>query len=232
MSPTYDDINVIGTEAGIKILMDRMTDTHSSVASSVHINASIRPFSGCAKLVTPPVMALTLTTGDLNLRTMRLKGSLYSSLSTAEVTTISVPGLDRPVKCLSLLAETRVINNNLKHLAINLKSLTTQLQNGASLEFPCPLLFRVPQNAQESVCELLLHCLLTLHRAEQLLPKDGPATKDTQRSAARLQELLQDHPDREQFVAVVQSRLEGPDSNLVTHRRRFFQCLLARLALD
>lgn len=230
MSPTYDDIDVIGTEAGIRILMDRMTDTHTSVASSLHTHANIRPFSGCAPLITPQVMTLTLTAGDLNLRTLRLKGHLYSSLSTAVITTVTVPGLGRPVQCLSLLSETQVLSHNLKHLADNLKSLTMHLQNGASLIFPCPVLFRVPQTTQESVCELLLHCLITLHQAEQILPKDGSA--EAQRSAAQLRELLQDHPYREQFVAVVQNQLEGPDSDLVNNRRRFFQTLLALLTHD
>lgn len=229
-SPTYDDIDVIGTEAGIRILMDRMADTHASVASSLHTHANIRPFFGCAPLITPQIMTLTLTAGDLNLRTLRLKGRLYSSLSTAEITTVSVPGLDRPVQCLSLSSETRVLSHNLKHLADNLKNLTMRLQNGASLIFPCPVLFRVPQTTQESMCELLLHCLITLHQAEQILPKDS--STEARRSAAHLQELLQDHPYREQFVAVVQNQLEGPDIELVNNRRRFFQTLLALLKHD
>ena len=80
------------------------------------------------------------------------------------------------------------------------------------------------------MCELLLHCLITLHQAEQILPKDS--STEAQRSAAHLQKLLQDHPYREQFVDVVQNQLEGPDIELVNNRRRFFQTLLALLKHD
>ena len=232
ISPNYDDINVIGTESAIKTLMDRMADTHASFASSLRTYANIRPFSGCNALMTPPFMSLTLTAGDLNLRTMRLKGSLYSALTTAEITTVSVPGLNCPVKCLSLMAEIRLIDNNLKYLASNLKKLTTKLQRGVKLNFPCPLLFQVPQSPQESVCELLLHCLLTLHQTERLMLVDNNALQGARESAAQLRGLLQIHPCREQFVTIVRNRLSGPDNHFTNNRRHFFHSLLSLLTPD
>lgn len=232
ISPDYDDINVIGTESAIRTLMDRMADTHTSFASSLRTYANIRPFSGCNELMTPPVMTLTLTAGDLNLRTMRLKCSLYSALTTAEITTVSLPGLNCPVKCLSLMAEIRLIDNNLKYLASNLKKLTTNLQKGVNLNFPCPLLFQVPQSPEESVCELLLHCLLTLHQTKRLMQVDNNAVQGVRESAAQLRDLLQIHPCREQFVTVVRNRLSGPDNHFVNDRRHFFQSLLSLLTHD
>ena len=232
VSPDFDDINVIGTESAIKTLMDRMADAHTSFASSLRTVANIRPFSGCDGLMTPSVMTLTLTAGDLNLRTMRLKGSLYSALTSAEITTVSVPGLNCPLKCLSLMTEIRMLDNNLKYLASNLKKLTTKLQQGEHLTFPSTLLFQVPQSPQESVCELLLHCLLTLHQAQRLMQVDNNAVQGARESAAQLQDLLQIHPCREQLVTVVRSRLSGPDNHFVNHRRHFFQSLLALLTHD
>ena len=233
VGPDYDDIDVIGTESAIKTLMDRMADTHTSVASSLRTYANIRPFSGCNRLMTPPVMSLTLTTGDLNLRTMRLKGSLYSALNTAEITTVSVPGLNCPVKCLSLTTEIWLLDYNLNCLASNLKKLTTKVQKGVNLNFPCPLLFQLPQSPEESVCELLLHCLLTLHQAERLMQRvDNNAVQGARESAAQLRNLLKIHPSQEQLVTVVRERLSGPDNHFVNNRRRFFQSLLSLLTQD
>ena len=183
--------------------------------------------------MTPPVMSLTLTAGDLNLRTLRLKGSLYSALNTAEITTVSVPGLNCPVKCLSLTTEIWLLDYNLKCLANNLKKLTTKVQQGVNLNFPCPLLFQPPHNPEESTCELLLHGLLTLHQAERLMQQvDNNAVQGARESAAQLQDLLKIHPCREQLVTIVQDRLSGPDNHFVNNRRRFFQSLLALLTQD
>lgn len=233
VSPDYDDIHVSGTESAIKTLMDRMADTHTDAAFGLRTYANVRPFSGCNRLVIPPVMSLTLTVGDLNLRTMRLMGSLYSDLNEVEITTVSVPGLNCPVKCLSLTTEIWLLDYKLRCLASNLKKLTTKLQKGGILNFPCPLLFQPPQSQEESVCELLLHCLLKLHQAERLMQQvNNSAVQGARESAAQLRDLLKTHPCREQLVTIVQDRLSGPDNHFVNHRRHFFQSLLALLTND
>ncbi len=230
LSPCFDDIDLTGTESGIKELMDRMADAHTSIASGLHTNVGIRSFHACAELWAPPVMELTLMDGDLNLRTLRLRGSMYTTLTTASATKVTLSGFNRPVPCLSLQVETKVVSRKLRYLAKNLEILSTQLQNNVNFDFPCPMLFQTPGKITERTCELLLHCLLTLQQAEPLFQVDTPEAKVAQEFARRLHDQLCCHPDREYFISVVESRLGEPDSQILDNKRNFYQGLLNLLA--
>ena len=96
---------------------------------------------------------------------------------------VHVPGVARPVWCLSFAEETSLLNDTLEYLADNLDPLTGQLKNGEVFYIPRTILFNAPRNRDERIYGLLMRSLLTLNQAVLFIRLHSEYRPDSQLKA-------------------------------------------------
>ncbi|WBA83240.1 hypothetical protein [Endozoicomonas sp. GU-1] len=246
---SFNDIDIVCTEeASSRTLFDRLqalnTDRDSEIAKSV----TIWPIEGCQAIKLPHAYNIQLKDGDLGRKAMELHVSVDARVAHGNTAplAIHVPGVERPVWCLSFTEETRLLNDTLEYLARNLDRLTEQLQKGAIFGLARTLLFNTPQNNDERIYGLLMRCLLTLNKARQFIAlhseekpgqPDGqttPLAKEQQRLhtlAANLQAKLHSHVCRHGFEHRVNHWLSTtqPVNDHQLQKKDFTKTLLAMM---
>ncbi|WP_422448995.1 hypothetical protein [Endozoicomonas sp. ALB091] len=198
----FNDIDIIcTTEKSTRTLLAKLQALNTDRDSDIPKSIIISPVPGCPAIQLPGAYNIDLEDGDLATRALGFQVSVDARV--AQNTTglaVEVPGVARPVWCLSFAEETRLLNDTLEYLAENLDPLTEQLQNGPVFDVPRTLLFNSPQNTDERIYGLLLRCLLTLNKARQFIAlhsegrsgtNDGSATTLEQQRLHALTEHLQ-----------------------------------------
>ncbi|WP_257296849.1 hypothetical protein, partial [Endozoicomonas sp. YOMI1] len=139
--------------------------------SEIPQNIIIWPIPGCQAIKLPKTYNIQLKDGDLGRKAMGLQVSVNGRVThgNSAQLAVQVPGVDRPVWCLSFAEETRLLNDTLEYLTDNLDQLTEQLQKGAVFDLPRTLLFNNPKNTDERIYGLLIRYLLTLNKARQFI---------------------------------------------------------------
>ncbi|MBO9481914.1 hypothetical protein [Salinisphaera sp. G21_0] len=193
---SFNDIDIICTgKESARRLVKKMQTLNSDMDSEIPKSVTIGPIPGCRAIKLPSAYNIQLKEGDLGVKTMGLQVNIDARAArrnTAELA-IHVPGVERPVMCLSFAEEIRLLNDTLEYLTENLDSLTGQLQKEAVFHIPRTILFNSPQNADERIYGLLMRALLTLHKADQFiaLHVDGnPVKPDCQTEQFREQQRL------------------------------------------
>uniref|UniRef100_UPI00214798E6 hypothetical protein n=1 Tax=Endozoicomonas sp. YOMI1 TaxID=2828739 RepID=UPI00214798E6 len=169
---SFNDIDIICTTAvAARTLFDKLQVLNTDRDSEISKSIIIWPIRGCQAIKLPQTFNIQLNDGDLGMRAMGLQVSVDDRVAqenTAQLA-IHVPGVERPVWCLSFAEETRLLNDTLEYLANNLGSLTEQLQKGTVFYIPRTILFNIPKNSNERIYGLLMRCLLTLNKARQFI---------------------------------------------------------------
>ncbi|MGO0308690.1 hypothetical protein ACTL6P_19205 [Endozoicomonas acroporae] len=167
----FNDIDIIcTTEEPARILfakLEALNTTDSDIPKSI----TIWQLPGCPEIKLPKTYNIHLRDADLCMKAMGLQVSVDARLThdnTAPLA-VRVPGVARPVLCLSFADETKLMNDTLEYLAENLDPLTRQLQRGAVFDLPRTILFNDPQNIEERIYGLLIRSLLTLNKARQFI---------------------------------------------------------------
>ncbi|WBA82613.1 hypothetical protein [Endozoicomonas sp. GU-1] len=204
----FNDIDIIcTTEEPARILfakLEALNTTDSDIPKSI----TIWQLPGCPEIKLPKTYNIHLRDADLCMKTMGLQVSVDARLThenTAPLT-VHVPGVARPVLCLSFADETKLMNDTLEYLAENLDPLTRQLQRGAVFDLQRTILFNDPQNIEERIYGLLIRSLLTLNKARQFidLHSEGkPGTPDCLPEYRQVQQRLHT------LTALLQKKLAG-----------------------
>ncbi|WP_422467659.1 hypothetical protein [Endozoicomonas sp. ALC013] len=168
----FNDIDIIcTTEKTARLLFDKLQTLNTDRGSEILKSIIISPIRGCQEIKLPSAYNIYLKDGDFGIKVMGLQVSLDDRVvyGNAAQLAVHVPGVERPVWCLSFAEETRLLNDTLEYLAEHLNPLTEQLQNGPVFDVPRTLLFNNPQNTGERIYGLLFRCLLTLNKARQFI---------------------------------------------------------------
>uniref|UniRef100_UPI00214838C3 hypothetical protein n=1 Tax=Endozoicomonas sp. SESOKO1 TaxID=2828742 RepID=UPI00214838C3 len=169
---SFKDIDVICTTAeSARTLFDKLQALNPFSDSEIPKSIIIWQIPGCQAIKLPNTYNIHLKDGDLGMKAMGLQVSVDARVShkTASRLAIHVPGVVRPVWCLSFAEETQLMNDTLKHLADQLDPLTEQLQQGVVFDLPRTILFNNPKNTAERIYGLLMRSLLTLNKARQFI---------------------------------------------------------------
>ncbi|WBA80655.1 hypothetical protein [Endozoicomonas sp. GU-1] len=193
---SFNDIDIICTDKeSARRLVKKLQTLNSDMDSDIPKSVTIGLIPGCQAIKLPGAYNIQLKEGDLGMKAMGLQVNIDARAArrnTAELA-IHVPGVERPVMCLSFAEEIRLLNDTLEYLTENLDSLTGQLQKETVFRIPRTILFNSPQNADERIYGLLMRALLTLHKASQFiaLQVDGnPVKPDCQTEQFREQQRL------------------------------------------
>ncbi|WP_257297153.1 hypothetical protein, partial [Endozoicomonas sp. YOMI1] len=213
--------------------------------SEIPKNIIIWPISGCQAIKLPNAYNIYLKDGDLGMKAMELQISVDARVAhgNAAQLAIHVPGVERPVRCLSFADETRLLNDTLEYLADNLDPLTEQLQKGTIYNLPRTLLFNTPQNTNERIYGLLMRSLLTLNKARQFIALHSEGKPDCQTSqlqkeqqrlhtlTVNLQMKLNSHVCRHDFKHRVNDWLSSTQqvNDRQIKRKEFVRALLAMM---
>ncbi|WP_257286059.1 hypothetical protein, partial [Endozoicomonas sp. SESOKO1] len=243
---SFNDIDIIcSTEASARTLFGKLqalnTDNYSDIPKSI----IIWPILGCQAIKLPEAYSIDLKDGDLGTKVMELNVSVDARITTGHDARLAVhvPGVERPVMCLSFAEETRLMNDTLEYLADNLDPLTDRLQKGEVLNIPRTILFNFPQNTDECIFGLLMRSLLTLNKARQFIalhseqPPDyrtDQLQEEQQRLytlTANLQTKLANHACRNDFEHRVNNRLATSQAvnDYLIKRQEFIKGLLAMM---
>ncbi|WP_257294382.1 hypothetical protein [Endozoicomonas sp. YOMI1] len=198
----FNDIDIIcTTEKSARILFEKLRALDSDRDSDIPKSIIICPIPGCQAIKLPNGYNIHLKDDDLGTRTMELQVSVDNRVIHEEAAqlAVQVPGVEKPVWCLSFAGETRLLNDTLEYLADNLDPLTEQLQKGAVFKLPRTILFNNPQNTGERIYGLLIRSLLTLNKARQFIAlhsegnpgKPGYQTKQLEEEHRRLNVLTE-----------------------------------------
>ncbi|WP_422447476.1 hypothetical protein [Endozoicomonas sp. ALB091] len=172
LCPAFNDIDIIcTTEKSATILFEKLQALNTDEDSEITQNITFRPVPGCQAIKLPQACNIDLRYGDLGIKTMGLQVSVDSRVidTNGARLAVHVPGVERPVWCLSFTEETRLLNDALAYLVDNLDPLTRKLQRGVVFDIPRTLLFNKPQNAHERIYGLLIRSLLTLNKGRQFI---------------------------------------------------------------
>ncbi|WP_257285344.1 hypothetical protein [Endozoicomonas sp. SESOKO1] len=243
----FNDIDIIcTTEASARTLFQKLQTLNTDRDSEIPQSVVIWPISGCQEIKLPYVYNIQVKDGDLGTRAMGVQASVDARVTDeAARLAVHVPGVERPVRCLSFAEETRLLNDTLEYLVDNLEPLTEKLQKGAVFDLPRTILFNNPQNAGERIYGLLMRLLLTLNKARQFIAlysegKTGKAdcwaeqVKEEQRLYAlteNLQMKLAGHVCRDDFEHRVNDWLSTTRhvSDYEIKRKKFIKALLAMM---
>ncbi|WP_257284037.1 hypothetical protein [Endozoicomonas sp. SESOKO1] len=239
----FNDIDIIcTTEKHARILFARLQALNTAEDSEIPKSIIIWPIEGCHRIQLPKAYNIHLKDGDLGMKAMELQVSIDARVAhgNAAPLAIHVPGVGKPVWCLSFTEETRLMNDTLKYFADNLDPLTDQLKKGRVFHIPRTILFNVPQNLDECIYGLFMRSLLTLNKARKFIAlyaqgktgKPGQHQKENQclyELAASLQMKLRRHSYHHGFVHRVNGWLSStqPVNDYQLKRKDFIKTLLA-----
>ncbi|WP_257284157.1 hypothetical protein [Endozoicomonas sp. SESOKO1] len=168
----FNDIDIICTiEASASTLFEKLQALNSDTDSEIPKSIIIRPIPGCPEIKLPKAYNIHLKEGDLGRKAMALQVSVDTRVAygNAAQLAVPVPGVERPVWCLSFAEETRLLNDTVEYLTDKLDLLTEQLQKGVVFDLPRTILFNTPKNTRERIYGLLMRSLLTLNKARQFI---------------------------------------------------------------
>ena len=230
----FDYIDIIGCEAAIERLIATATAQLSRANPAVPTNVFALAVPAIPQLHQPTTIHITLVQGELGSQTTVLRAHVHpvakvTSLARVLVTT---PKVDQPLQCLSLAAEAMLMNTTLSHLIDSLDRLTTQLEESVAYPSIVPtILFKDFARQEDRVCSLLVHCLLTLNKAQQLASIEGPQQAELIRLSEILLTRLQNHSYRKQLVTGLTQWLKTAqhNSHYQADRYEIMQNLLATL---
>ncbi|WP_257296833.1 hypothetical protein [Endozoicomonas sp. YOMI1] len=193
---SFNDIDIIcANKESARTLIEKLQAFNSAKDSEIPKSVTIWPIPGCQAIKLPNTYNIQLKDGDLGMKAMGLQVSVdaRTARGNTEQLAVHVPGVERPVRCLSFAQETRLLNDTLEYLADHLDPLTEQLQKDSVFHIPRTILFNLPQNSDERIYGLLMRSLLTLNKARQflVLHVDGkPEKPDCQPDLLREQQRL------------------------------------------
>ncbi|MBO9493926.1 hypothetical protein J7438_07480 [Thalassotalea sp. G20_0] len=249
---SFNDIDIIcTTDESARTLFEKLQVLNTDRDSEIPKSMTISRVPGCPAIKLPTAYNIQLKDGDLGMKVMDFQVSidaLVTDRNTARLV-IDVPGVSRPVWCLSFAEETGLLNNTLAYLADNLDLLTDRLQRREIFSIPRTILFNFPQNPEEHIYGLLMRSLLTLNKARQFIAlhreskpeKPDCQTYQRQKQQQHLQVLtenlqvkLKSHSYRQAFEHRVNRwLLTAPhESDYEIKRRDFITTLLAMIQLD
>ncbi|MBO9482005.1 hypothetical protein [Salinisphaera sp. G21_0] len=182
LCPAFNDIDIIcTTEKSASLLLEKLQALNTDEGSEITQSITIRSIPGCQAIKLPHACNIDLRYGDLGIKTMELQVSVDSRVidTNGARLAVHVPGVERPVWCLSFTEETRLLNEALEFLIENLDPLTEKLQKGAVFVIPRTILFNNPQNTAERIYGLLIRSLLTLNKARQFIARHCEEEPDT-----------------------------------------------------
>ncbi|WP_257283026.1 hypothetical protein, partial [Endozoicomonas sp. SESOKO1] len=165
---SFNDIDLICTTEGVaRTLFGKLHALATGTDPEIPKSLTIWQVQGCPAIRLAKAYNIHLSDGDLGTRVLGLQVSIDGRVTDADGTRLAVhvPGVARPVWCLSFAEETRLLNDTLEYLVDNLDPLTGQLQHGEAFYIPRTLLFNAPRNRDERIYGLLMRCLLTLNKA-------------------------------------------------------------------
>ena len=237
ISPTFKDVDIIGTEESIKQLSNQLATVQ--MRHETGSGLLVRPIPGCARLRLPDSMRIT-GAGHTELG---IQACICPRVMPKDVLAVHLPGENKPVMCLSFISETALINDNVTYLTENLDILTTQLCDDASFIVPRTIVFNYPQTKEERVFGLLMRCLMTLNKAKQFQStlatgqavfygeQAEVALECLQKSIACLLVKLRGHSHHNQFVMALEQRISGQQArnDYLDTQRGFIRSLLDHL---
>uniref|UniRef100_UPI00214877A8 hypothetical protein n=1 Tax=Endozoicomonas sp. SESOKO1 TaxID=2828742 RepID=UPI00214877A8 len=241
---SFNDVDIIcPTETSARTLLQKLQALNTDTDSEIPKNVIIWPIPGCQEINLPNAYHIELKDGDLGRKAMALQVNVDARVACGNVAPLAVhvPGVERPVRCLSFAEETGLLNDTLKHLAKNLDPLTERLKKGEVFYIPRTILFNYPQNPDERIYGLLMRYLLTLHKAWKFITLNSEVKSDHLSSqlqaeqqrlyslTARLQTKLTDHVCRNDFGHRVNDWLSTtqPVNDYQIRRQEFIKTLLA-----
>lgn len=233
----FNHINVVGSEAAIDRLIATATAQLNRANPAVPMNVFAVAIPGIPQLHHPTTIHITLTQGEPGNRSAVIQAQVHPQAKVANMARIlvSIPDADQPLHCLSLSTEAAMMTCTLNHLVENLDQLTTQLEDRKTLLYmPMvpTLLFKNFERREDRVCSLLVHCLLTLNKARELVCVQGRQRVELIRLIERLQFLLQVHSYGDSLVKVMTEWLWTArlDSKYEADRYRLVRSLLNMLS--
>ena len=168
----FNDIDVIcTTKESADTLFEKLRALNTGRNSAPPKSIIITEVPGCPQIRLPDTHKIRLIDGDLNTRAMEIQVSIDNRVTEdkTERLAVHVPGVERPVRCVSFAEETRLMIDTLEHLTENLDKLTSKLQKGELFDIPRTLIFQFPQHINEFIFGLLMRSLLTLNKARQFI---------------------------------------------------------------
>ena len=232
----FSHIDVIGCEAAIDRLIATATAQLNRANPAVPMNVFAVAIPGIPQLHHPTTIHITLIQGDLGSRSAVIQARVHPPAKVANMARVSVtiPDTGQPLHCLPLGTEAALMTSTLTHLVENLDQLTTQLEDRKTLLYiPMvpTLLFKNFERREDRVCYLLVHCLLTMNKARELVCVRGRQEVELIRLIDRLQHLLQVHSYRGSLVRVMTEWLWTArlNSDYEANRYRLVRSLLDTL---
>lgn len=237
ISPTFKDVDIIGTEESIKQLSDQLATVQ--MRHDTGSGLLVRPIPGCARLQLPDSMRIS----GAGHTEFGIQVCICSRVMPKDVLAVHLPGENKPVMCLSFIRETALMNDNVTYLTENLDFLTTQLYDDASFIVPRTIVFNYPQTTEERVFGLLMRCLMTLNKAKQFQStlatgqavfygeQAEVALDCLQNSIACLLVKLRGHSHYNRFVATLEQRISDQQArnDYLDKQRGFIRSLLDHL---
>ncbi|WP_257285345.1 hypothetical protein, partial [Endozoicomonas sp. SESOKO1] len=168
----FNDIDIIcTTEKSARTLLQKLRALNEQRESEIPQSIIIWPIPGCQAIKLPYAYSIQLKNGDLGRNAIGFHINVDPRVNHENEVGLAlhVPGVERPVRCLSFAEETGLLNDTLGYLVDNLEPLTEKLQKGAKIDLPRTILFNNPQNTGERIYGLLMRSLLTLNKARQFI---------------------------------------------------------------
>ncbi|USE34535.1 hypothetical protein [Endozoicomonas sp. SCSIO W0465] len=243
---SFNDIDIIcATEVAARTLFDKLRALNTDGDSAIPRRILILPMRGCQEIKLPNGYNIVLGEGDFGTKVMGLQVSVDARVihGNAERLSVHVPGVEKPVCCLSFAEETRLLNDTLKYLADNLVLLTELLQKGRVPNIPRTIIFNFPNTMEERIYGLLIRSLLSLNKARQFIalysegkPDDQPDLLREQQQhlyalAEELQWKLRSHVYRDGFEQSVNRWLSTTQqvNDYEIKKKEFISVLLAMM---
>ena len=229
---SYNDIDIIGTEAAVSTLIDQLVYEFSSdydiEECEVLRQVFVQVAPGCSQLKMPRTFNITLSEGNPGRKVAVLQANICVDRVLAAIDTVNVaiPGIKGYFNCASFSAEVHLMNDTLDHLINHIDPLTIQIQGGADFDIPRTIVFNFSQSPEERICAMLMRCLLTLNKARQfagLLSEDTPLRASLLRCNTALLAELQRHAWYNTFVLQLERWLS---SALPSRQQAFVNRLL------
>lgn len=235
----FNHIDIVGCEAAIDRLITTATAQLSRTNPTIPANVFALAVPGIPQLHHPTTVHITFTRGELSNQSVVIQAHVHPMAKVAGMTRalVTVPAFARPLPCLSLSAEAALMKTTLSHLLDNLDLLTTQLEDRESISY-MPMVPNILcknfEHREDRVCSLLVHCLLTLKKAQQLASIEGPQQVELIRLIEQLLARLQVHSHRQPLARAMTEWLKTAqhNSHYEADRYRLVQGLLRTLNSD
>ncbi|WP_299729468.1 hypothetical protein [uncultured Endozoicomonas sp.] len=238
---SFKDIDIICmTEESARILFEKLQILNAEKWSEVPRSIVIWPIPGCSEIRLPRAYNIALNEGDLGTQAMGLQVSVEARVTywNRKPLLVHVPGVERPVCCLSFAEEIKSLNDTLKHLGDQLVPLTEQLQKGDVFDIPRTILFNLPKTINEQIYGLLMRSLLSLNKGKQFISlyseekyNQLPEQQDLHTLTKNLQMKLKNHDHLNGFLASVNYWLSKAPcvSDYEINKKTFIKGIIANM---